>query len=157
LRLLSQSPPWGRLIAFIRFAGLSGCGWLFDLCLLTTLVEITQIGPAWANMISSMSAAAIVFLIARDRIFTSAGGAAPVRLIAYVAYTALQVAIASAAIGALVHPIAAEAQGLGLAGVSTLAAVLAKIIVTPAQLALNFLVAGGLNRPAPRRAVRAHA
>ena len=135
---------------------MSGCGWLFDVCLLATLVEVAKLGPAWANLISSLCAASVVFLVSRERIFSGAAGSPAARLAVYLTYTALQVAVASAAIGLLARPIAGEARLLGLAGVATLAAVLAKIIVTPVQLGLNFVVAGRLNRADPRHLASAH-
>jgi hypothetical protein len=110
-----------------------------------------------ANMISSLGAASLVFLVSRGRVFASAQGFAPARLAIYLAYTALLVTIASFTIGALARPIADEARSLGLANAPALAAVLAKVIVTPAQLALNFLMASRLNGPAPTRAEAAHA
>ncbi|MDR3513042.1 MAG: hypothetical protein P4L73_15500 [Caulobacteraceae bacterium] len=113
-------------------------------------------------MLSSLSAASLVFLVSRGRIFAKTAGArpdgtAPARLAAYLAYTAVQVTMVSLAIGALARPIAGALGLAGFGAAATLAALAAKVILTPAQLTLNFLVAGRLNSAEPARAEPAHA
>jgi hypothetical protein len=120
------------------------------------LVEITQLAPAWANLISSLSAAGVILLISRGRGLVGARGVQPTRVAARLSGIAVQALIISAVIGALAPLLAGEARLLGLAGVATLAAVVAKVIVTPAELALGFLAAEPVARrahaPVPRRA-----
>lgn len=139
-------PTLERLGRFLRFAGVSGCGWLLDLSVLAALVRLAGASPGPANMVSSLCGAGLVFLVTRGRVFKDAQGSTPARLAAYLGYTLVQVAIASAAIAALAPPLAGEARALGIGEAALAAAVGAKTIVTPAQLMLNFLVAGRLNR-----------
>jgi putative flippase GtrA len=141
----------------VRFAGVSGCGWLFDVLVLTALVHAARLAPAPANMISSLCASGLVFLVTRRRVFARAEGSTPARLAAYLAYVALQITAASAAIGALAPMLASHAHALGLGGAAVIGAVAAKIIVTPVQLMLNFLVAGRLNAAAGGHPEPAHA
>jgi putative flippase GtrA len=142
---------------FLRFAGLSGCGWLFDLGLLAVLVRLARIDPAGANMISSLTAASLVFLVSRRRVFAGATGSAATRLCLYLCYTLAQVAVASICVGALARLFGGEFRRLGLSEAAVLAALAAKVLVTPGQLILNFLVAGRLNRRAPANPEAAHA
>lgn len=137
---------------FFRFAVLAGCGWLLDLCLLLLLVRVAGVAPSLANVVSSMTAAASVFLVARARVFEGVEGGVPARLGAYLVYTLLVILTASAVVGALVPRLAAGTlvPGLGALG-ATAAAAGAKILVTPPQLLMNFVVSRFLSeRPALR-------
>lgn len=108
-------------------------------------------------MISSLSASGLVFLVTRRRIFARAEGAAPTRLAAYLAYVAVQIIVVSVVIGALAPMLASQARGFGLANAAALGAVAAKVITTPVQLMLNFLVARRLNAATLGLAEPAHA
>jgi putative flippase GtrA len=147
-KFLSTWPQRRLAGRFLRFAGVSGCGWLADLAILALLVRFAGLGAGQANVISALCAATGVFLVVRERIFEGAGGRTPVRLTVYLAYIAAQIALASAAIAALAVPLQALAQALGLADAQVAAALGAKIAVTPVLLVCNFLVAGRLNAAA---------
>jgi putative flippase GtrA len=61
-----------RLRVFLRFAGLSGLGWLLDMAVLLALVGLLGLPPFLANIASSCAAALSVFLISRLVIFDGA-------------------------------------------------------------------------------------
>ena len=128
--------------AFLRFAALSGCGWLLDLAVLLLLVRGAGVGALPANLCSSALAASMVFLVSRRRIHDGAQGGVHLRLGLYMAYTACIILLASSAMPLLVGWAAAvlgEEQ-------RTAAVFLAKVAVTPPQLLLNFFVSRALAR-----------
>lgn len=134
-----------RLERFWRFAGLSGIGWLFDFTLLLVLVHSVHLHAGLANIVSSCCAALCVFLISRLIVFRGRENELSLRLAAYLLYTLVLIFMASGVLGALTRfftPFAIEHFG---AYHSVLVAALAKIIITPPQLLLNFLVARKLN------------
>lgn len=126
---------------FLRFAALAGCGWLLDFALLLLLVRYAGVAPFLANVVSSLVAASAVFLTARLAVFARAEGGLPVRFGLFLAYTLTVILVASAAVEVLAAHASQASVALGLAplGVAQAAAV-AKVIVTPPQLLLNFVV-----------------
>ncbi|HEV2735564.1 MAG TPA: GtrA family protein [Longimicrobiaceae bacterium] len=137
---------------FIRFAALSGCGWLLDFCLLLVLVHAAAAPPLLANLVSSTTAASAVFLVSRACVFDSSAGGVHARLGVYVLYTLVVILAASALVGVLASRLASPGVFGLLAGDATEAAAIAKVIVTPPQLLLNFVVSKFLNERAALRA-----
>jgi putative flippase GtrA len=139
------------LVAFIRFALLSGGGWLLDLVILVVLSRIFDLPLFLSNMASSVLAASMVFLLSRKRIHHGVDKAVALRLFAYVGYTILMIGVASAAMAALVEvlgrwPVLADRNALDV--------VVAKIAITPPQLILNFIVSRFISAPARRAGER---
>jgi putative flippase GtrA len=127
---------------FTRFFGLSGLGWCLDLVILTILTAWAGSPPFLANLISSMSAACFVFLVSRRAIFRAAAdGSVWLRLSAYLGYTLLLVLAASTLFQMLASLITDLSVAKHLAFSATSIALIAKIGITPPQLALNFCVA----------------
>lgn len=131
-------PP--LLASFLRFGGLSGLGWLADACILLALVHFLGAPPFAANLVSSCIAALSVFLISRELIFNKAGGRTGLRIAAYLAYQLALICVASIAVQLLSTWLAELAASHRLALSATALAGIAKVIVTPPQLVLNFLV-----------------
>lgn len=116
------------------------------------LVRVAGAPPSLANVISSMTAAATVFLASRTFIFAGAAGGVHVRLGLYLLYTLAVILAASVVVGLLAARLTSPAGLLSLrtAGVTATAAT-AKILVTPPQLLLNFFVSRFLSeRPGLR-------
>ena len=126
---------------FFRFAALAGCGWLLDLALLLLLVRQLGVSPFAANVASSLVAASAVFLAARARVFSRAEGGLPVRMGLFLAYTLTVILVASAVVELLAARLPGLTMELGRVALdATAAAALAKVLVTPPQLLLNFVV-----------------
>lgn len=136
---------------FFQFAALAGCGWLLDLVLLLLLVR-ASVSPSLANVVSSMTAAASVFVVSRLLVFDGPAGGLPVRLGLYLLYTIAVILVASAVVGLLASRLASPEGLLGFrTGSATATAAAAKVLVTPPQLLLNFFVSRFLSeRPGPR-------
>lgn len=142
---------------FVQFAALAGCGWLLDFCLLLALVRVAGAAPSVANVVSSMTAAASVFLVSRIYVFGGASGSVHLRLGAYLVYTLAVILAASAVVGLLVARFASPAGlfGARIAG-ATAAAAAAKVLVTPPQLILNFFVSRFLSTTRPALGLEAN-
>ena len=98
-----------------------------------------------ANLVSSLVASATVFLVSRRLVFASAEGRVTLRLAAYLLYTLAVILIASVALQWIAGIIADEAMRRAIPLSQTWIVALAKIIITPPQLALNFLMSRYLN------------
>lgn len=125
---------------FIRFSGLSGLGWVLDVALLLALVSYTHIAPFYANLFSSSVAATSVFLISREWMFHKAPRALHLRIALYLIYTFSVILVCSYLLGSLVLALTALALSIGVAPSEFAVAGAAKVLITPPQLLLNFLV-----------------
>ena len=144
------------LIRFLKFGGLSGLGWIADVSILLCLVRLLGMAPFVANMISSATAAVGVFLLSRELVFAKADGRVALRVAFYLAYTSTVILVASLAIGAIVAwlPRFAAANGVALSGLAVAAA--AKVMITPPQLVMNFLVSRFLSERDMKRREAVH-
>lgn len=138
-----------RLRLFLSFAALSGAGWLLDAALLLGLVGLVGMPPAQANVISSCTAALTVFLVSRQRLFTKASHHFALRVVIFVSYSLTIIFIASWAVQFLVRQLAPWLATWSSVDPTLGAAALAKVIVTPPQLMMNFFMSRFLSeRPA---------
>lgn len=126
--------------AFLKFAGLSGVGWLLDATLLLALVSAAGWLPSHANIASSCTAALAVFLLSRQMVFHKASRALLLRVAAYLAYSLCLILAASLAVGIIVPPLSMVAASWSQQWAWTAATAAAKVLVTPPQLLLNFVV-----------------
>ena len=131
-------PP--LLLSFLKFGGLSGLGWLADACILIALVSLFGVAPFVANLISSSIAALSVFLISRELIFSKASGRTTLRIAGYFAYVFALICVASVAVQMITVWTREFAQAQHLVLSSAVVTGIAKVLVTPPQLVLNFLV-----------------
>ena len=133
------------LISFLKFGGLSGLGWLADACILLVLVGYFGITPLVANFISSCTAALAVFLISRELIFSKASGRTGLRVLGYLAYVLALICVASV-MAQLISTWVLELSATHRLAVSaTMAAAVAKVLITPPQLVSNFLVSRAMS------------
>lgn len=135
---MMRLPP--LLIAFLKFGGLSGLGWIADTCILLTLVSVLGVAPFAANLISSSIAALSVFLLSRETIFNKAAGGTGSRIAGYLVYTFLLICVASLGVQVISAWVGKLASARHIALSATEAAAVAKVLVTPPQLVLNFLM-----------------
>ena len=140
--LTSQAgaPKRGWLAAFLKFGGLSGMGWLLDFALLLTMVGVLGAPPFLANVISSSTAALTVFLLSRRLIFERSEGALGTRIAVYLLYTLCLITVAAWVMTLIIHVLFGLAQANGYAPAPTVLAAAAKVLITPPQLLLNFLM-----------------
>lgn len=139
------------LVSFLKFGGLSGLGWLADACILLALVGLLGMAPFAANFISSSIAALSVFLLSRELVFHKAAGRTGLRVAAYLAYVLLVIAVASTGVQLLTAWLRGLAEAHGVGASATALAGVAKVLVTPPQLVLNFLVSRAMSEREVRR------
>jgi hypothetical protein len=129
-------PP--SLTRFLRFAALSGLGWIGDTAI-TLGLHARGVPLFQAALVGGCTAAAGVFLASRQTLFRATGGSAP-GLLAYLGYSAGMIILAGAALAQLNGII------LNLWTIPpTLAALSAKVVITPPLLAMNFTMARTLS------------
>jgi putative flippase GtrA len=123
------------------FILLSGLGWLLDTgCLLLLTYQNIEIGIA--NFFSSLIAASFVFFISRKLIFSASTPKIIREYLTYISYTIIIVLIASWGI----HELGEWLKTLSIWEDSQfyntgLIPLIAKVLITPPQLILNFIVA----------------
>ena len=136
--------PRSRLfVEAAQFIGLSGLGWLLDFLLLLLLVRFLKLPVFQANLVSASTAGLFVFFASRTMVFRPAHGSAAGRALFYLAYTITVILLASACMRLLVGVF--HASSVLWMRRPVIAAALAKVLVTPLNLALNFVVARGVN------------
>lgn len=140
--LASQAgtPRRGWLAAFLKFGGLSGMGWLLDFALLLSMVGAFGVPPFVANVISSSIAALTVFLVSRRLIFDRGEGGLGTRIAVYLLYTLCLITAAAWVMTLIIQVLAGLAQANGYAPSAAVLTACAKVLITPPQLLLNFLM-----------------
>jgi putative flippase GtrA len=123
----------GDILAIIRFGFVAGVGWLLDATILIAAVRLAGAAPGPANVASSLTAAAFVYLVAHRRVHGGRSHLVPLRLGLYVAYTVALVGLVSVVLALLVRGLEARLP-------AAMALVAAKVLVTPPQFLCNFLV-----------------
>ena len=145
------TPKRGRLAAFLKFGGLSGMGWLLDFALLLSMVGGLGVPPFAANIISSSAAALTVFLLSRRLIFNRSEGALGTRIAVYLAYQLCLITSAAGAMVLIIQGLGALAQLYGFGPSQAALTAAAKVLITPPQLLLNFLMARHMSERAMAR------
>ncbi len=134
------SPKQGWLAAFLKFGGLSGVGWLLDFALLLSMVGVLGVPPFAANLVSSSAAALTVFLVSRRLIFDRSEGALGTRVAVYLLYQLCLITAAAWAMTLIIRGLGGLAQLYGFDPSHAALTAAAKVLVTPPQLLLNFLM-----------------
>ena len=140
--LTSQANPskQGWLAAFLKFGGLSGMGWLLDFALLLSMVGGLGVPPFAANIVSSSIAALTVFLLSRRLIFDRSEGALGTRVAVYLLYTLCLITAAAGVMTLIIQLLAGLARANGYDPAPAILTACAKVLITPPQLLLNFLM-----------------
>jgi hypothetical protein len=83
------------MLSFLKFAGLSGIGWLLDASMLIVIIYFTILPSSPGNIVSSCTASLTVSLLSRELVFYKASGAGLRRLFWYLLYTLTVILAAS--------------------------------------------------------------
>ena len=142
---MSNSTSNQTLKKFIRFGGLSGAGWLFDFAVYLSILYVVGLLPYIANFISSSLAAILVFTISREFIYDKADGSGGRRFVYYFFYSAIAIILASMSILYLSLQLGNFSIRNEIHLTEFSVAVIAKILITPPLLILNFLMSRFLN------------
>lgn len=137
-RLLTAFPSAGLhdfLRAFLPFLLLSGLGWLCDFATFALLSRKFGLAPFAANFVSSYVGVTFVWFTSLKTVFRRAGTRRGLML--YWAYQLFSILAYSQVLQSVAQALAASLPAAGLA---------AKILVTPFNLATNFLFMKFLTR-----------
>ena len=129
------------LIQAIKFFGLSGIGWLLDFTVYTILGFVSA-NHVMNNFISSCVGVTFVFIFATKKVFKN-NTKIPlwVRYIIYILYQLVLISLASKVLGQIDMFIV---NNITIALIVKFSAIIAKIIITPFTMVLNFFVMKGV-------------
>ncbi|NJO54097.1 MAG: hypothetical protein HC829_03970 [Bacteroidales bacterium] len=136
------------LVKPLRFVGLSGIGWVIDTSVYMLLVGGADLRVFWASMVGGLCGASFAFLTSSRLVFANRRGGLGRRLLVYLLYTVVQIIAAAALIDMLAAALLAAVTHFGLTVPWPMIAFLAKCIITPFLLAMNYVVARKLNTDA---------
>lgn len=121
---------------FMSFLIVSGVGWILDLVSYTALTQAFSLPAAHGNFISSMIGITYVWIVALKRVFNRRGAGKYIFLPIYWGYQTLSIL----AYSVLISFVVVESKDFRLdQAVMIPVAVLAKLLVTPANLLTNFM------------------
>ena len=125
----------------VRFVGLSGIGWILDFSTYIVLSHICE-NLVLDNFISSWVGVTFVFIFATRKIFENNSRIdLKWKYLIYIVYQVLLIFLVSKLLGLIDSFIVSN---ISLAVVTRFSAIIAKILVTPITMILNFFVMKGL-------------
>ncbi len=128
-------------IQAIKFIGLSGIGWILDFCTYIGLGFISE-NVVMNNFISSWIGVTFVFIFATRKVFKNNSNIPlGAKYVIYIVYQLILITLISKILGGIDTFILTH---FTMTLVSRFSSVLAKIIVTPITMILNFFVMKGV-------------
>ncbi len=125
----------------VRFVGLSGIGWILDFCTYIVLSRICK-NLVLDNFISSWVGVTFVFIFATRKIFENNSRIdLKWKYLIYIVYQVILIFLVSKLLGLIDSFIVSN---ISLALVTGFSAIIAKILVTPITMIMNFFVMKGL-------------
>lgn len=126
----------GLLLQFIKFFGISGIGWCLDFSVYIFLTQKLNWPVFQSNYISSILAVSLVFYVSTRKIFKESTSKISIRS-KYLIYLTYQILLLSL-VSILGQYLSTYLGTLGL--YSNITKILAKIIITPITMIINFVV-----------------
>ncbi len=126
----------GLLLQFIKFFGISGIGWCLDFSVYIFLTQILNWPVFQSNYLSSILAVSLVFYVSTRKIFKESKSKISIRS-KYLIYLIYQILLLSL-VSILGQYLSTCLGTLGLH--SNITKILAKIIITPITMIINFVV-----------------
>ena len=125
----------------LQFIGISGIGWVLDFTTFIILGLFNK-NPEMNNYISSWVGVSFVFVFATRKVFDNRGYIPLwVKYVIYIVYQIILISFISRMLGQINEIILIHA---GASFISKFSSILAKIIVTPVTMFLNFFVLKGV-------------
>jgi len=126
----------GLLLQFIKFFGISGIGWCLDFSVYIFLTQKLNWPVFQSNYLSSILAVSLVFYVSTRKIFKESKSKISIRS-KYLIYLIYQILLLSL-VSILGQYLSTCLGTLGLH--SNITKILAKIIITPITMIINFVV-----------------
>ncbi len=124
------------VLQFLRFAMISGVGWILDVCSYYLLYKYFFMSPAWANVISSFLAITFVWFTSVSRVFGFSGVGKVAGVFYYWIYQSISILLYSFILLFVYHQMVDQSVFTVL---KIHAEIGAKVFVTPFNLATNFI------------------
>ena len=125
----------------IKFVGLSGIGWILDFCIYTTLGGIST-SLVLNNIISSGMGVTFVFIFATRKVFKN-NSKIPLKW-KYIIYLGYQFVLICSISNLLNGVNTAIVNNISIELILRVSSIIAKVVVTPITMILNFFVMKGL-------------
>ena len=122
------------------FVAISGLGWLLDVMVFMTLSGPAGWQPVAANIASGSCGSLFVFIVSATGIFQRNNGAMAQKVLVSLTFNLVVIIASSFLLGLIAASLQAAAQQHGWVARPAGIRLLAKVVVTPATLLLNFLV-----------------
>jgi len=122
---------------FLRFMVTSGLGWFLAMTILWVLVKYVAISIFWANWAGDLVAVTYVYCVSVRKIFWHDGNYLKLKFVVWIVYTAFMINLASV----FTNLTGSFMVNAALLASRPVAALAAKVLITPFSLALNFFVA----------------
>lgn len=125
------------LVEAIKFVGISGVGWIIDICIYLTLTYIIKCNVFLANVTSSLVGVTFVFIVSTRKIFKNNSKInLKIKYIIYVIYQILLIITASKIM--LIISDALKETNINI--ILNYINIIVKIIITPFTLLINYIV-----------------
>lgn len=138
---------------FLRFALVSGVGWLLDLGSFALMVRWGGVPPYAANMVSSFVGITFVWLVTSRALFGVQQGARAAHLGGYWVYQLVSISVYSWLLHNIANFLIHAGQTHHFGGAASDWQVLAKLLITPCNLLTNFFFMKLLTRWSDRRSL----
>lgn len=120
---------------FIKFSGISGVGWVIDVCIYLFMINILNMSPFYSNYLSSTIAVSFVYFASVCKIFNFKDGFNYWAFFIYLIYQFLSISGFSFIIDVLTRYSTVIIPAIQL----NYHAITAKIVVTPFTLITNYI------------------
>ena len=125
------------LVEAIKFVGISGVGWIIDICIYLTLTYIIKCNVFLANVTSSLAGVTFVFIVSTRKLFKNNSKInLKIKYIIYVIYQILLIITASK----IMLIISDTLKETNINIILNYINIIVKIIITPFTLLINYIV-----------------
>ncbi len=125
------------LVEAIKFVGISGIGWIIDICIYLTLTYIIKCNVFLANVTSSLVGVTFVFIVSTRKLFKNNSKInLKIKYIIYVIYQILLIITASK----IMLIISDTLKETNINIILNYINIIVKIIITPFTLLINYIV-----------------
>ena len=130
-----------NLTKFIKFFITSGTGWIIDFSVFWSITHFWDFTVVYANMLSSIPAITLVFLVSTHKIFANKTEGLPLwgKYLVYFIYQLVLVVCVSS-LGQWIYQLISGTSLMAIKILSDHLKIVCKILITPITMTINFFV-----------------
>lgn len=131
----------GLIRQALRFLAVSGTGWVIDFSVFWALTHFLDFPVSYANMLSSIPAITLVFLVSTHKIFANKKEGLPLwgKYLVYFGYQMVLVVCVSW-LGEWLYRLISGTSLMEIALIADHLKIICKILITPVTMTINFFV-----------------